>query len=198
MKSFSALILSAILTIAMSSAHAGVADIVFTAATKNTDGGNLPTNCPTAAPCGKLASTVIEYGTCAGTVAAPTWGVKEGERIVLMPGLTTTIPIAAIQTYCFRAKHVDDYGMSSAWTGVATKVNVAPLPNPPGSLSVAANTAYYIIQQENKYVALPVGTVPAGTLCDTTQVVLGYYVVPRTAVQWYGNTKPQAVVAQCG
>ena len=44
---------------------------------------------------------------------------------------------------------------------------------------------------------LPVGTAPAGTQCDTTQSVNGYYVVPRAAVIWSGTIKPPVVVASC-
>jgi hypothetical protein len=55
-----------------------------------------------------------------------------------------------------------------------------------------------VIKTKNRFVLLPVGTVPANTPCDTTQSVNGHYAVPRDAVTWSGTVEPDVVVAQCG
>lgn len=60
------------------------------------------------------------------------------------------------------------------------------------------STVYYVVQQANKFVAIPVGTAPVGTACDMTQSVDGMNGVARSSVTWYGSVKPLAVVAPCG
>lgn len=40
--------------------------------------------------------------------------------------------------------------------------------------------------------------VQAGTACILSQYVNGLHAVNRNAVKWYGSTRPQVVVAQCG
>lgn len=61
----------------------------------------------------------------------------------------------------------------------------------------SAPTVYYVIQQANKFLAIPVGTAPVGTACDMTQSVDGMYGVPTSAVTWAGSVHPLAVVAKC-
>ena len=84
---------------------------------------------------------------------------------------------------------------------------VAPPQQPPvpPTLTVqeGAQTAYTLVQSENRLALVPVGTVPAGTECDTAQQIsdangVRGYVVPRSVVQWAGTVRPQVVVAQCG
>lgn len=60
------------------------------------------------------------------------------------------------------------------------------------------STVYYVIQQADKFVAIPVGTAPVGTVCDMTQNVDNMNGVPRGGVTWYGSVKPLVVVAPCG
>ena len=59
-------------------------------------------------------------------------------------------------------------------------------------------TVYYVIQRENRFVLLPVGTVPVGTACSSTEYVNGYFAVDRNLVEWSSGTRPLVVVAQCG
>lgn len=67
----------------------------------------------------------------------------------------------------------------------------------PQPLKTTGTTVYYVIQQPDKYVAVPVGNVPIGTICNQSQSVDGMYGVAAASVTWYGNVKPVAVVAPC-
>lgn len=81
-----------------------------------------------------------------------------------------------------------------------------PLAPVPLSLTVsvpnAPNTVYTIAKTTDQVILLPVGTVPAGTACDTSQQITQggkvYSVVPRSAVTWSANVHPLAAFAQCG
>jgi len=61
-----------------------------------------------------------------------------------------------------------------------------------------APTVYTVIRQANRFLFVAVGTIPAGVVCDATQPMGNYYVVPRERVTWSGTVRPQAVVASCG
>jgi hypothetical protein len=67
----------------------------------------------------------------------------------------------------------------------------------PEEFVTTAPTAYVLIKRANRLVAAPVGTAPLGTICDATQPVLGYYVIPKEAVALTGTVKPDLVVAKC-
>ena len=60
-------------------------------------------------------------------------------------------------------------------------------------------TVYNVIKQPNRFVLLPIGTVPPGTPCDPNNMVNGHGAVPTDAVVWApGSTvRPVVVVAQC-
>lgn len=157
----------------------------WTNPTTYTDGTPLPASA--------ITRTRIEYGTCAGTA----FGTKAGEFIATGSATTATSPNLAPGTWCFRALTTAN-GLESAPTNAVSTVLVQPPPNPPTGLTVSATVAMTVIKQRDRFVMLPVGTVPAGTACDTSQSVNGYYVVPRSAVTWSGNVRPEVVVAQCG
>ena len=75
-------------------------------------------------------------------------------------------------------------------------IDALPLPTaiPPSGLVTTDPQAYYIVQQADKLVMLPVGTVKPDTPLDTSQSADGFYVIKdRTAVTWYGNTKPPVI-----
>jgi len=58
---------------------------------------------------------------------------------------------------------------------------------------------YSIVRQTNRFLFIEVGTVPLGVVCDATQPMGAYYVVPRESVNsWVGSVRPGAVVASCG
>jgi len=150
----------------------------------NTDGTPLAAS--------SITRTRIEYGTCAGAA----FGTKAGEFVTAGAVITATSPNLAAGTYCFRA-FTTAGGVESDPTGAVQAVVAPPKPNPPANLRAAARVAYTVIKQRDRFVMLPVGTVPAETACDPAQGVNGYNVVPRAAVSWSGNVRPDVVVAQC-
>lgn len=176
------------LCLGASPSHAGDAVLTWTLATQNTDGTTIP-----ASGAGSLTGTRVEWGSCSGS----NFGTKAGEQVVAKPAVTYTVTNLAPGTYCFRAYSRNTYGQESDPTNVVSKVIAPPTPQPPGTLMVTVQTVYQVIGTPNAFALNPVGTVPAGTQCDTTQSVLGRYVVPRESVSWYGSVKPQAVVADC-
>ena len=54
--------------------------------------------------------------------------------------------------------------------------------------------AYAITQSRDRVALVAVGTVAAGTVGDTTQLVLGKPVVPRASVTFLGSVKPEVCV----
>lgn len=87
----------------------------------------------------------------------------------------------------------------------ACKLVPVPAPGAPGTptltLTVVAPLVFDAIKSADTLALLPVGSVPLGTRCDTTQGVvksgITYFVVPMSSVTLTGNIKPVAVVAQC-
>ena len=71
-------------------------------------------------------------------------------------------------------------------------------PAPPIILQQEA-TVFTVVKQPDRFVLLPIGTVPAGTECSQVEFVNGHGVVPNAAVQWTSDTgpRPVVVVAQC-
>lgn len=185
---FTALLAVIALCLGASPTHAGDAVLTWTLATQNTDGTAIPASGPTS-----LASTRVEWGSCSGS----NFGTKAGEQVVAKPATTYTITNLSAGTYCFRAYSRTVAGVESAPTNVVSKTILPAPPQPPGNLTVAATVVYQLIGTPDRFATIPVGTIPAGTPCDTTQAVLGLYVVPRAAVTWYGSTRPQSVLAQC-
>ena len=176
------------LCLSASPASAGDAVLTWTLATANTDGSAIPATGPTS-----LAATRVEWGTCSGS----NFGTASGQQTVATPATTYTITGLAAGTWCFRAYSRTVAGLESAPTNAVTKTILQAPPQPPGNLTVAATVVYQLIGTPDRFATIPVGTIPAGTPCDTTQAVLGLYVVPRAAVTWYGSTRPQSVLAQC-
>lgn len=90
-------------------------------------------------------------------------------------------------------------------TNIAIAAPAPPKPNAPtnpkSTLSGAPTTAYSVIKSDQTLVLLPVGTVPPGTSCDSTQgVVRGgnlYNVVDKGIVTYTGTARPLVVLAQC-
>lgn len=172
-------------------ANAGTADLTWTQPTQNVDGSAIP-----ASGTGRLTGNRVEWGSCTGTAPNYGFGVQAGQQVFTTPTAVYTVPNLAPGTWCFRAYASTTYGESGP-SGVAAKVIAPPLPNPPSGLTAAGGMVYHIQKRENRFVMLPVGTVPAGTVCDTTQSVNGYYVVPRDSVAWSGTVKPPVVVSPC-
>jgi hypothetical protein len=69
----------------------------------------------------------------------------------------------------------------------------------PTDFKTTSTKVYYIARQANRYLFIEVGTVPLGVVCDYTQPMGPYYLVPRESVSsWIGTVHPAAVVASCG
>jgi hypothetical protein len=105
--------------------------------------------------------------------------------------------MTGVQYYMVTAK--DPSGAESAFSAqVAVGLQTA-VPHAPTSLYVKGGAQVYAVKQSKDHLAttVPVGTVPLDTPCDTTQRVNDMFIVSRDKVAWYGNVKPQAVVASC-
>jgi hypothetical protein len=124
-----------------------------------------------------------------------------GEVVVGPDAVTHTLNLsggANGQLYYFRVQSCNAAGCSamSAQVSKFISADISP-PKAPSGLIVEDTVAYTVVKALDKFVMLPVGTVPASTPCITDQMVNGYYVVPRSAVTWSGNVRPDVVVAKC-
>lgn len=77
---------------------------------------------------------------------------------------------------------IDDYFMSEKSIDDYTVVN---------------GTVLTVVKQVDKFILLPVGTIPIGTRCIPDQYINGYFAVPRDLVTWSGSIEPLVVVAEC-
>lgn len=180
-----------LLCLAALPAMAGEAQLTWTQPTQNTDGSAIP-----ASGTGRLTGNRVAWGTCTGTPPNYTFGTQAGQQVFAVPTTAYTVPNLAPGTWCFRAYASTTYGESGP-SGVAAKVIAPPMPNPPSGLTAVDGVAYTIVKRADRFVMLPVGTIPADTQCDTTQSVNGYYVVPNAAVTFTGTVKPIVVVSPC-
>jgi hypothetical protein len=172
------------------------AHLSWTAPTQDTYGQTL-TKCATQSSTGPcLRSFRAYHGTSEAEVRAKTDGRTINNRNATSYDWTNLAP----GTHYFAVTAVNGDGAESDLSQIGTKVVPPPVPLPPGNFTVQQDdtTAYYVIQQENRFVLLPAGTVQPGTQCDASQQVNGHYVVPRTAVEWFVDVRPLAVVARCG
>lgn len=185
------LLLTLTLIFVASSAWAGDMALTLTQPTQNTDGTTIP-----ASGVGRLIGNRFEWGSCAGTAPNYTFGTKAGEQAFTVPTTVYTVVNLLPGTHCARAYASTTYA-ESAPTNVVSKVIAVPVPNAPSPLVVTGTQVYHIQKREDRFVMLPVGTVPAGTQCDETQSINGYYVVPRALVTWSGTIKPPVVVSPC-
>ena len=162
---------------------------------ENPEGTLIPTD-PTDP--NALATTTLYWSIC-----GPNNEVTRTEGLELT--VPTTVPgqaesaqvvVTTPGRWCFVGVHTNLAGQTSRDSAVAIK-EVFVVPQPPDNLAVAATTVYYVIQRENRFVLLPVGTIPEGTSCIGTEYVNGYYAVDRDLVTWSSGTQPLVVVAQC-
>ena len=165
--------------------------VSWTHPTQFTDGSALALN--------QIASTRVEYGSCAGTA----FGTVAGQVTVPAPATTTTISGFAPGTHCFRAytrTTVAAGNQESGPSGIATKVIAFPPPNPPTIVTV--ETVAKVLTRWG--LGLKVGTVALGTPCgelkrDTRRA--DWHVVEASAVQLNkrGQKLPAdaVIVAKC-
>lgn len=159
----------------------GAATLSWTPPTENTDGTQLT----------DLAGYNIYWGTTEGTYT--------NEINIANPTITTYVVEAlAPGTYYFVATAYNESGVESSFSNVATK-NITGPPQPPGALTVSGDNVFQVLHQQDGFLLLVVGTVPAGTECNPNQRINGRYVVPVDQVQWSAGTtaRPNVVVADC-
>ena len=181
----------------VSAQQTGTVHLSWTNATKNEDNTVIPIN-----DHGSLAYTTIKYSVCVnGDVDLANAKIHYVSATKTSTTISTQGPPG---DYCFRATHTNSFGVESALSNLSIKtvtssgeVRDYTTPQAPQTLVVSDPTVYTIIKQENKFVLLPVGTVPANTVCIADQKINGYYAVPINVVSWSGTVRPVIVVAQC-
>jgi len=183
---------SILIAFAAAPALAGQAVVTWTQPTKLADGSPTPASGP-----GAITAYRVEY--ILGPSGCATWPTGTSTSQSYGPTvLSATITGLGFGTWCFRA-YASNSGGESVPSNIAPDTIAVPPPGPPGdgTIHVADLTIYDIVKQPGKLVMLAVGTVPAGTQCDTTQTVNGLYAVPTDAAHWFGNVRPVIVFAQC-
>lgn len=146
--------------------------------------------------------TAPTTNTDASPIVPPiTYTVYEGATVICTTTATAAgwNPVPGVHSWAVTAKTAANG--ESAKSNMAGKTIVSAPPNPPGGFKVdpASLTAYQLVLSDGLVAFVAVGQVAPGTVCDTTQPVGNKYVVPRSSVaSWFGNVKPQLVVASCG
>lgn len=128
-------------------AGAADANLTWVNATQNTDGSDIPATGDNA-----LKDTRIKYGTC--NAAKTAVATQEGSLVIVAaPGQARTITGLADKEYCFQARHSNNGGQLSDFSGAVSKDYTPPLrkPRPPGSISVA--TLYEDMQDAARWQA---------------------------------------------
>lgn len=183
--------LVALLSLLPGLVFAETAMVNWTNATTNVDGSPILAD---GSP-GALDTTTVVYSICDGGDLGPS-----------TQSATVNFPIESVEIFgltsgewCFRTSHTNLGGNTSALSPVIVQIieEPVPVPNPPTVVTVEI-IVYTIIKQTDRFVFLPVGTIPNGTECITSETINGYNVVPRDAVTWSGSIRPQVVVARCG
>jgi len=100
--------------------------------------------------------------------------------------------------YFVVATAVDVDGNESTFSNQVIKTEIDTTPQTPIILP-ETRTVFTVIKQPDRFVLLPIGTVPPGTECDPNNSVNGHGVVPVESVIWnVGSTaRPIVVVARC-
>lgn len=117
----------ALLALLPLSALAGTANVNWTLPTTYSDSTPLPV--------ADLASTTVEYGSCAGAA----FGTKAGQVVATAPAATASVLNLNPGTYCFRAfvtTTAAKGGVSSATSSVATGTVPFSVPGAPTAITV--------------------------------------------------------------
>jgi hypothetical protein len=145
---------------------------------------------------GDLAETHVHYELCS---IGPTRSSPSVTVATTTPGATHEVDIAlGPGDWCLVAYHMGSNGELSGPSNVAQKTIPNPAPAPPVGLTVSDTVVYTMRIQPDSIILQPVGTVPDGTACDTSQSINGLYRVNRDVVMWAGSAEPWIVVAKCG
>ena len=121
-------------------------------------------------------------------------------EVVVTPSPTPTLQVCpGVEGERFFIVVVTDANdVDSGPSNEVSKVIVDVEPEAITSLAVS-ETVFTVVKQPNRFLLLPVGTVPAGTPCDPNNSTNGLGAVPTSAVQWTSPTgsRPVVVVARC-
>ena len=100
--------------------------------------------------------------------------------------------------YHVRMTAIDRDNNESGFSNMAVKSAVDTSPQGPIIVDTE-QVVYTVVKQPNRFVLLPIGTVPPGTTCDPNNTVNGHMVVPTEDVVWTSETgsRPVVVVAPC-
>lgn len=177
------------------SVRAADAPLTWSTPTTYTDGTPMP------------ASAIVGYDIRYGLCAADKKSIANTPTVVSAPASPRTVTGLGSGIWCFQvstktADAQSPFTVDSA-TGLLAWKQIILIPSPPPSVSVGGGVgiAYMILRQNDRFVALPVGTVAPNTQCDTANGSIAggvtYYTVPSAAVTWSGSTRPTVVVAKC-
>lgn len=162
-----------------------------------------------------------DNGAIVGALTFNLYGATQGQPKVLV----TTTPLAACSSVRANVK----VGTSCwDWTAIEARNDLGPVTsveslhspetcsivvaappaapnaptNPTSAIVTIGPTAYTVIKGPKTLALLPVGTVPLGTACDTSQGVLKgastFNVVDESLVKYTSPSRPVVVLAQCG
>lgn len=108
--------------------------------------------------------------------------------------LVDTIQIKKLTpgTWLFGISAVTTAGVESYFTGPVVKEIL------PEEFVTTAEDVYVPVRRPDRYAFIRVGSAPLGTVCDATQPVGIYHVIPKASVSWSGLVRPDVVVAECG
>ena len=178
-----------ILCVASLPALAADITTTWTYPTQNTDGSAIP-----ASGAGSIASSRVEWGTCAGAA----FGTKLGEASIPAPTRTHVATGLPPATYCVRVYATNTYGAQSDASSVASVIVNPPKPQPP--VITTATVARLWRHGLGPVVGRVAHEVPCGTLqLDARRA--DWYTVPVDAVTLnrYGRTLGPhiTVVAKC-
>lgn len=179
-----------ILCVASLPALAADITTTWTYPTQNTDGSAIP-----ASGAGSIASSRVEWGTCAGAA----FGTKLGEASIPAPTRTPVATGLPPATYCVRVYATNTYGAQSDASSVASVIVNPPKPQPP--VITTATVARLWRHGLGPVVGRVALDVPCGTLqLDARRA--DWYTVPREAVTLnkFGRRLPAdiTIVAKCG
>lgn len=180
-----------ILCVASLPALAADITTTWTYPTQNTDGSAIP-----ASGAGSIASSRVEWGTCAGAA----FGTKLGEASIPAPTRTHVATGLPPATYCVRVYATNTYGAQSDASSVASVIVNPPKPQPPVITTATVARLWTLFGP-----GTVVGSVEIGIACgelkrDTRKA--DWHTVPRetVALNRRGQRLPSSavIVAKCG
>lgn len=179
------LLIALALLLPLSAFGANQSVLAWSAVTTRTDGTTLL----------NLAGYNVYRGPTAGSLTKLTQ---------VAPNLTTYTDgsPASGNTYFYAVTAIDANGLESAPTNTVSKSFPAALPSAPGTLTIAANTAFQAYHGVTGDFAMrSVGTVAASTVCDARNAIVcagqAYYEVPVAAVSWAKTPQGPPIYAIC-